>query len=157
MEEQRRADVVRQVADDAQVGPKRREVEFERVAFVETQFLRRVRLAQPARQVAIDFDCRDMAGARDQAPRDRGQARADFDDVVARPRVDGLLDACNVMRIGEKILAESLAGIMAVHSALALYAARSASSMASSTAAIRLPGSAVRASVASRARSRAVP
>ena len=70
VEQQRRADVVRQVADDAQVAAERGEVELERVGLVQRQSCRRrERSREPGREVAVDLDGGDVAGARDQACR----------------------------------------------------------------------------------------
>ena len=115
MEQQRRADVVGQVADDAQVGAKLRIVEFERVGLVERELLGRERRAQPRREVAVDLDGRDVSGALDEAAGQRREAGPDLDQVVAGLRIDRVDDARDVVRVGEKILAEPLARLVSVH------------------------------------------
>ena len=115
VEQQRRADVVRQVADDAQFGAELRVVELQRVGLVERELFGRERRAQPRREVAVDLDGRDVSGARDEAGGQRREAGADLDQVVAGLRVDGVDDARDVVRIREKILAESLARLVSVH------------------------------------------
>ncbi len=71
-------------------------------------------LAQARRQIAIDFDGRDVSRALDQPAGDRGQARTDLDHVLPGPRIDGVDDARRVVRVGEEVLAESLAGDVAI-------------------------------------------
>ncbi len=92
-----------------------REVEFERVRLVQRELRGREALAQARREIAIDLDRRDVSGALDEAAGQRGEARADLDDVVAGPRIDRVDDARDVVRIGEEVLAESLARLVSVH------------------------------------------
>ncbi len=115
MEQQRRADVVRQVADDAQFGAQLRKVELERVGLVQRELRRRERRAQARREVAVDLDGRDVPGARDEAAGQRREARPDLDQVVAGLRCDRVDDARDVVRVGEEILAEPLACLVSVH------------------------------------------
>jgi len=56
-----------------------------------------------------------MTGASDELTGQRGEARADLDEVVAGLRRDRVEDAAHVVRVGEKVLAESLACLMALH------------------------------------------
>ena len=55
-EQQRRRDVVGQVANDAQIVPQHRKIEFQHIAFVNDQPFRRIQPAQPGDQIAIDLD-----------------------------------------------------------------------------------------------------
>ena len=60
-------------------------------------------------EVAVDLD-RVMCPARSiSRAGQRGEARADLDEVVARPRRDRGDDALDVVRVGEEVLAEALA------------------------------------------------
>jgi len=114
-EEQRRADVVRQIADDAQRRPQHGIVEFERIRDMEREALRREFRREPRGEVAVDLDRMDAAGAFDERPGQRAESGADLDEIVAAPRVDGVDDPRDVMRIGEEILAEPLARLVALH------------------------------------------
>ena len=69
VEQERRADVVREVADDAQPFAQRREVERQRVGDVQRQRFRRKPLGEPRREVAVDLDRVQAAAARDQRRR----------------------------------------------------------------------------------------
>jgi hypothetical protein len=68
--------------------------------------------SQSRGEVAIDLDGRNMFRARNESRRERCEARADFDDVVARSRIDRVEDSRDVVRIGEEILTEPAAGRM---------------------------------------------
>ena len=65
------------------IAHRAREVELERVGFVQRQLRRGERRSEACGEVAIDFDGRNMSCARDQSRRKRREPRADFDDVVA--------------------------------------------------------------------------
>jgi hypothetical protein len=56
MEEQRRADVVGEVADDAQLRAEHREVELERVDDVQRQLRRGELVGEPRGKVTVDLD-----------------------------------------------------------------------------------------------------
>ena len=77
-----------------------------------------------------------MPGAFCQGIRDRTLARADFDNEIIFGRVDRADNGFDHTRVREKVLAESLSCPVPRHR-------RCASSAASSTAASRLPGSAL--------------
>ena len=89
VEQDRRRDVVGQVADDAQLAAppcrQRREVDAEHVGF--DDFEHRV-LAQPRREVAVEFDDGEVLAALDQRQRQRAEPGADLDQRLAGPRVD---------------------------------------------------------------------
>jgi hypothetical protein len=118
-EQQRRGDVVRQVADDAQrssVGSgKRFPVECEGVAFDQVELQRREAAAQPGGKIAVDLDGSDGARARNERRGQRAQPGTDFDDALSRPRVDGGGDTLDVVRIVQEILREPPPGAMAFH------------------------------------------
>ncbi len=78
MEQEGRRDVVREVADHAQTGAERREIELERVAFVDRETLGRKFLLEPGDDIAIDFDDVKVFQPRHQRVRERAQAGADF-------------------------------------------------------------------------------
>jgi hypothetical protein len=50
-----------------------------------------------------------VAGPLDQLPRERTQTRADFDQPLAGPGIDGIDDTRNDIGIVQKVLAEALA------------------------------------------------
>jgi hypothetical protein len=102
VEEQRGTDVVRQVAHDAQVRGKRREIELERIGLMERELRRRERFTEPAGEIAVDFYGGDVTRAFDQTARQRGQPRPDLDEVLAWPRVDGVDDARRVVQSARK-------------------------------------------------------
>ena len=141
--------------------PSVREVERQRIGFVQREPIRRESLAQPRGEIAVDLDRRDASGAFDQRAGQRAETRPDFDDVVAGLRSDRVDDARDVMRIGEEILAEALARLMPCMrsvGALSRIPLDAASSIARSTAATRLPDDRPSARArASAARSSAVP
>jgi hypothetical protein len=154
--EQWRTDVVREVADDALSLAQARVVELERVGNMQDEFGGSESPGKPRRQITVDLDRRQATCPRDQRCRQRRKAGADLDEVVTGYRCDRIDNPGDVVRISEEILAEALAGGMPLHR-LQRAAACAASSIASSTAAMRLPGSAARAFAGSPARSSAVP
>ncbi len=175
VEEQRRADVVRQVADDAQAGAERREVVLERIGNDEAQRVRRKFTGKARREIAVDLDRRDVPGARDERAREGREPGADLDHVVSGLRRHRVDDARDVVRVDEEILAEAAArdvarmralpvrrspvsaALVRAHRAIGARACLPARSIASRSAASRLPTSAVAARAASTARSSAVP
>ncbi len=82
---------------------------------MERELFGRERRAQPRREVAVDLDGRDVSGARDEAAGQRRETGPDLDEVVAGLRVDRVDDPRDVVRVGEKILAEPLARLVSVH------------------------------------------
>ena len=157
MKQQRRRYVVRQVADDAEIGAEFREVERQRIGDVELEALRRKLGGERGGEIAIDFDDGQPVDLGQQRPRQRAQSRADLDEALAALRCDRLDDARDVMRIGQEMLAEPFARAMRVYRQRPAGRARDARSIARSTAANSEPGSAARASAPSAARSSAVP
>ncbi len=135
MEEQRRRDVVGQVADQAQIAADAGEVESQGITFVDGHACRRVLLVQAGDQVAVDFDDVQMIEARQQRLGNCPEAGADFDDRVAALRIDGGDDGIDDAAVNQEILPESFAGDVALHW-------RTAMRVASATASNRLPGSA---------------
>ena len=152
MEQQRRGNVVRQVADHAQRGAECGEIKLQRVAFVDGELFGRVVLLEVGDEVAVDLDDVEMTETLDEGLRHRAEAGADLDHGLALLRADGLNDIADGVGVGKKVLTEALARAMPC-----LHAGRPCSwaaiSSASSTAAKRLPGSAVPCP----ARSSAVP
>src|SRR5437762_14135710 len=107
MEQQRRADVVGEIADGTQFFAQVREIERQGVRFVQRELCRRKFSAQSRRQITIDLDRREVAGSGDEAGRQRGKTRSDLDDVIAGARIDRIENARYVMRIDEKMLTEA--------------------------------------------------
>src|SRR6185369_16088845 len=100
-------------------------------------------------------DRRDASRALDEPCGERGQAGPDLDQVVAGPRIDRIDDPLDVVGVDQEVLAEALAGN--VRDQAVRGGACCARTSASSSAATRLPTSAVRSRSGSAARSSAVP
>ena len=136
VKQERRRDVVGQVADDPQGIAERTEIELERVRLVDDHVAPAVETAlQRRRQVAVQFDAVKPARFLRERLRDGALPGSDLHDGVLRLRIDGADDRVDGAGIGQEVLAESLARSMRLHR-------RSASRAAISTAATRLPGSA---------------
>ena len=89
LKEQRRGDVVRQVADEPHAGREPGEVEVERVGLVHDDAF----VFQARGEIAVELDHFDPACPFKQSPRKRPFARADLDDEVVlrrRERIDNL-------------------------------------------------------------------
>ena len=114
VEQQRRRDVVGQVAHHAQPlstgSGERREVETQRIRPVQRQALRRVPLTERRGEVAVDLDGIEATGGFEQRRGERAMAGADLHQCVAGPRSDGLDDAVYDPRVVQEMLAETLAG-----------------------------------------------
>ena len=111
---ERRGDVVGEVPEDSQALSFKhgRPVERECVGF--DQFERSVRKlrAQERSKITVDFYSRLALCARDHLARERGLARADFNEFVAGFRINRARDALDPVMIVEKVLSEAFAGAM---------------------------------------------
>ena len=112
MEQDGRRDVVGKIAHDAQLaGAERsrqlREVGIEHVGLDHRQLAVQ---AQAGREVAIEFDHRQLSEPLHQRLRQRGQARPDFHHRLARPRIDQPHDRVDDGLIDQEVLAEAFAG-----------------------------------------------
>ena len=120
VEQQRRGDVVRQVADDAQRGGQRREIEFQRVSGMDDQFrsriILRVVMLQPRDDVAVDFHHMQMIQSLQQRTGQRAQAGADLDHIVGWFRANRADDIGDDLLIDQEILAETFLCAM-IHAA----------------------------------------
>jgi hypothetical protein len=113
-----RADVVRKVADDAQIPePSVAKSKSSASATCSVNSFGRELGSKPCGEIAVDLDGVHVAGALDQRPRERREARADLDERLARMRLDRIDDAPDVMSVGEEVLAEALSGLVALHRA----------------------------------------
>ena len=65
MEQERRADVVRQIPDHTEIRPERAEVEAERVGLMQCEDVSRESIAQSRREIAVDLDRSDASSALD--------------------------------------------------------------------------------------------
>lgn len=108
MEQQRRGNIVGQVADDAQILAQDREVEAERVDIVKRETLGWEFVDQARREIAVDLDDGKPAYPFEQGTRERAEAGPDLDYVVVALRVDSGDDAVDVMAINQEILAKPL-------------------------------------------------
>jgi hypothetical protein len=106
MKQQRRADVVGQIADNAQPRAQRRKIEAQRIGDMESQAIGCEFRGEARRQIPIDLDHCEAPGALEQRPRQRAKARADLYQVVAGTRIDGGDDAIDVMAVDQEVLAE---------------------------------------------------
>ena len=69
-------------------------------------------LAQKLGEVAVDLDGGFVACAGDDFARERGLARADFNESVARLRVDAAHDALDPVAVMKEVLTEAFAGLV---------------------------------------------
>jgi len=107
-----RRNVVRKVSDDAEVGAEWGKIRLECVALMHIQGCRGETRMQAANEIAIDFDCIEMAHMFEQRRRKRAGSRPDLDNTVAAPRRNGGDDLPDDAGILQKILAEPLSGDM---------------------------------------------
>ena len=114
VEQDRRRDVVGQVADDAQLSPRRdggqgREIDVEDVGLDDVE---PGRAAQPRGQVAIELDDRERAAALEQRTGQRTPARADLDEGLTASRIDRIDDPVEHRSVDQEVLAEPLPGVL---------------------------------------------
>src|SRR5210317_1759995 len=136
VKKQRRRYVVWQVPDHANTIAKRGEVKLQRISFMH----RNVRVVfipatQPGDQVAIEFHGMQMSGTAGERVGDRRLAWSDLDDDVILGRMYCANDGIDDARVSQEMLTETLACAVFRHQLRAMMTA-------SSTAAIRLDGSA---------------
>ena len=110
VKQNRRGDVVGQVAHDAQLLPQTlrdgAEVHLEHIAFDHVK----LRMAtQARRQIAVEFHHGQPPQTLDQGLGQRGQTGADFDHGVARAGCDLSHDGVDDAAVGEEVLSEALA------------------------------------------------
>jgi len=139
VKQQRRGNVVRQVPDDAQPATahagERREIELERVGFVQLECLRRPPAgAQLRGEIAVDFDRIQRAGLADEPFGERATAGPDLEQCLVGLRRDFAHDAIEHAAVMQEMLAEPLARED--------QARLAANSTARRVAAMRLPASA---------------
>jgi hypothetical protein len=141
VEQQRRGDVVGQVADQADrcAARERGDVDGERVGFDDLELAdARGRRAQARGQVAVELDRGQRADAREQREGERAFARADLDEALARLRVDRAQQPVDDAALVQEMLPEALLH----HVRFGHGRARSNVSTANATAVARLDGSA---------------
>ena len=114
VEQDRRRDVVGQVADDAKLSTRRRggqgrEIDVEHVGL---DHLETRRAAQPHGQVAIELDDGERLAALEQRTGQRAAARPDLDEGLSRPRVDRVDDPVDHRSVDEEVLPEPLPGVL---------------------------------------------
>src|SRR5574340_1290083 len=109
MEQQRRGNVVGQVADDAQVVTQAAEIELQGIAAVHAEALGGPASLQARDDVAVELDGMQVRQALEQRASQRTEAGADLDDGFPRLRMDGVDDGVDGAVVDEKVLAEALA------------------------------------------------
>ena len=112
VEEQRRGDVVRQVAHQAQAGGEAREVEFERVGAMHRQLERREARGERRREVAVELDRLELAGALEERRGERALAGPDLHQEIIGGGSNRIHDAREHARVVQEVLAEPLTGPM---------------------------------------------
>ena len=110
MKQQRRGDVIGQVADDTQgrchVG-QAAEINPQGIGVVERQITRLPALfTQGTEQIPVEFDDLQAPGSPQQRHGDRTLPRPDLDDRIGFPRLDGRHDTADDCRVMQKVLAE---------------------------------------------------
>ena len=108
VEQQRRGDVVRQVAHQAQAGGKAREVELERVRAVHGQPEGRKARGERRGEIAVELDRFELARALDQRAGERALAGPDLHQEIVGRRRNRIDDAREHARVVEEMLAEPL-------------------------------------------------
>ncbi|MCK1786564.1 hypothetical protein L9Z73_20090 [Pseudomonas sp. TNT11] len=113
VEDQRRGDVVWQVAHDPQAvgrGIEAGEVELQRIALVQDEVgLAAKLLVEDRDQVFIEFNHVQLSAAGQQALGQCALARADFQQTVFGLGMDGAQDAVNHASVVQEVLPEALA------------------------------------------------
>ena len=90
LEQKRRGNVVRQVADDFLFACDAVEIKLQYIAFVNHQFIRKRQRFQTAYDVAVDFDNVQAVQFFCQRFGNRRQTRADFNHDIIRLRAYGV-------------------------------------------------------------------
>src|SRR5690606_19831169 len=146
VEDQRRGNVVGQVADDAHLAGRAvdgGEVELEDVGLVQHEAaVAGEAHAQGGREIAVQFDGGEAGVGAQQRPGEGALAGADFHQAFAAARRDGADDAVDDAVVVQEVLAETLARPVrgVVHQRASRQ--RRPISRAAATAVARLPGSA---------------
>jgi len=114
VEQDRRRDVVGQVADDAKLSTRRRggqggEIDVEHVGL---DHLEARRAAQPHSQVPIELDDGERLAALEQRTGQCAAAGPDLDEGVSRLRVDCVDDPVDDRSVDEEVLPEPLPGVL---------------------------------------------
>lgn len=117
MEDQRRRDVVGQVADNAQqavIGAQAGEVELERVGLMDLKavFVTEELGAQHRDQIPVEFDRLQSACFFQQLFGERAKAGADLHQMLVGLGVDGTQYAPNDAGVVQKVLAKALARLV---------------------------------------------
>ena len=144
MEQDRRGNVVGQVADqpDPALAGQLAEIDLEHVLVHDGQFADAVRgLGERRDEIAVELDDGQRAVLPEQRKGDRALARSDFNQVVARLRVDREHDFLDDVAIMQEVLAQLFLRRFLEMAHARLRAC--ASCAHSATAAIRLEGSAL--------------
>ena len=117
LEQKRRGNIVRQVADDFLFARYAVKIKLQHIAFVNHQFVGKRQRFQTAYNVAVDFDNVQAVQLFRQRFGYRRQARADFNHDIFGLRTDGIDDIGNNARILQKILPEAFSGFVFFHDA----------------------------------------
>ena len=118
MKNQRRGDVVRQVADDTQRARRsieRGEVKLQRVALVQVEVAHAGKLLiQDRDQVFVQLDNVQLPAAAQNALGQCALARTNLQQAVARLGIDRAQDAVDNARIVQEVLAKALTRLVLV-------------------------------------------
>ena len=111
MEQNRRGDVVGQIANNSQLDSRqtlcqKRKINIQHIGLDDRQIRPS---AQAAGQVTVELDYRQPPQPLDQRLRQRGQAGADFDHGLARTGIDGIDNGIDDAVVTQKMLTKPLA------------------------------------------------
>ena len=117
LEQKRRGNIVRQVADDFLFARYAVEIKLQHIAFVNHQFVGKRQRFQTAYDVAVDFDNVQAVQLLRQRFGNRRQTRTDFNHHIIGLRTHGVDNIGNNARVLQKILPEAFSGFVFFHSA----------------------------------------
>ena len=122
MKQQRRGNIVGQIADDFFAPRNAAEIKLQHVAFMNHQLVGKRLLFQKADNVAVDFAHVQLPQMARERLGNRRQSGPDFNHDIIGLRADGIHDVGNNARVLKKILPEAFAGfVCCAHQSLAVF------------------------------------
>ena len=115
LEQKRRGNVVRQVADDFLFARDAVEIKLQYIAFMNHELIRKRQRFQTTYDVAVDFDNVQAVQFLRQRLGNRRQTRPDFNHHIIRLRTHCVDNIGNNPRVLQKILPEAFPGLMFFH------------------------------------------